>query len=62
MATLARVTAWNEYRHEKSDPEVSKIYPDGIHGGLAEHLGEQGFTVRTATLDEPGHAIDLRNP
>ena len=43
--------------HEKSDPEVSKIYPDGIHGRLAEHLGEQGFTVRTATLDEPEHGL-----
>ena len=36
---------------------MSKIYPDGIHGRLAEHLGEQGFTVRTATLDEPEHGL-----
>ena len=57
MATLPRVTIWNEYRHEKSEPEVSKIYPEGIHGSLAGYLREEGFTIRTATLDEPEHGL-----
>ncbi|NLO82349.1 MAG: trehalose utilization protein ThuA [Clostridiales bacterium] len=53
-----RVTVWNEFRHEKNDPEVAKIYPDGIHNAIADFLKEQGqFEVRTATLDEPEHGL-----
>jgi trehalose utilization protein len=57
MVSLPRVTVWNEYRHEKNDPRVASIYPDGIHETIARHLREQGFTVRTATLDEPEHGL-----
>ena len=52
-----RVTVWNEYRHERSDPVVGAIYPDGIHGALADGLREAGFDVGTATLDEPEHGL-----
>jgi trehalose utilization protein len=52
-----RVTVWNEHRHEKSDEEVARVYPDGIHGALAEALREEGIEVRTATLDEPEHGL-----
>ena len=53
-----RVTVWNEYLHEKRDPKVAKIYPNGIHAVIAEHLrGQPGFEVRTATLDEPEHGL-----
>ena len=36
---------------------VRKIYPDGIHAAIASPLREQGFSVRTATLDEPEHGL-----
>ena len=52
-----RVTVWNEFRHEKSDPEVAAIYPDGIHATIAAALGEHGIEARTATLDEPEHGL-----
>jgi len=53
-----RVTVWNEYLHEKRDPKVAEIYPDGIHAVIAEYLRVQpGFEVRTATLDEPEHGL-----
>ena len=52
-----KVTVWNEYRHEQQHEEVRKIYPDGIHQVLASALGEQGFDVKTATLDEPQHGL-----
>ena len=52
-----RVTVWNEFRHEKSDPEVAAIYPDGIHATIARALGEHGIEARTATLDEPEHGL-----
>jgi trehalose utilization protein len=51
------VTVWNEYRHEKSDDEVAKIYPEGIHAALAAALRETDLDVKTATLDEPGHGL-----
>src|ERR687890_26578 len=35
LAGEPRVTIWNEYRHEKSDENVARIYPEGIHGALA---------------------------
>jgi trehalose utilization protein len=57
MANLPRVTVWNEHRHEKTNPKIAEIYPNGIHGAIAQHLRKQGLTVRTATLDEPGHGL-----
>lgn len=52
-----RVTIWNEYRHEREDPQVAEIYPTGIHGALAETLRSTGLEIRTATLDEPEHGL-----
>ncbi len=47
----ARITVWNEYIHEVNNEVVAAIYPNGIHGALAEALTERtGATVRTATL------------
>ncbi|MDQ3862795.1 MAG: ThuA domain-containing protein [Actinomycetota bacterium] len=57
MAREPHVTIWNEYRHEKSDEQVAKIYPEGIHTVLAAALERGGFEVRTATLDEPGQGL-----
>ena len=56
MAT--RVTVWNEFRHEKDmNHPASTIYPDGIHVPIANYLSDQGFDVKTATLDEPEHGL-----
>lgn len=58
MGKVIRVTVWNEYRHEKMDEKVSKIYPDGIHTAIAGFLKEaEDVEVRTATLDEPEHGL-----
>jgi trehalose utilization protein len=57
MSEPLRVTVWNEFRHERSDPLVSAVYPDGIHAALAAPLREAGHEVRTAMLDEPGHGL-----
>ena len=54
---MTRVTVWNEYRQERSDPVVREVYPDGIHGAIADGLREAGFDVGTATLDEPEHGL-----
>ncbi len=52
-----RVTVWNEGRHEKKNPKVTAIYPNGIHGAIAGALQTSGFVTRTATLDEPEHGL-----
>ena len=57
MDTSIRVTVWNEFRHEQTNEIVRSIYPDGIHNAIAEPLREVGFSVRTATLDEPNHGL-----
>lgn len=54
---MTRVTIWNEFRHEKTDPEVTEIYPDGIHVTIAAALTERGLETGTATLDEPEHGL-----
>lgn len=54
-----RVTVWNEYRHERENPEVAAVYPKGIHEAIAEYLRTlPGMEVRTATLDEPEHGLN----
>jgi trehalose utilization protein len=57
MPPTPRVTIWNEYQHEKIDPHVARIYPNGIHGAIAQHLQSTGLTVHTATLDHPAHGL-----
>jgi len=58
MASKIRVTVWNEYRHEKTDPKVSAVYPNGIHAQIASFLRTNpDIETRTATLDEPEHGL-----
>lgn len=58
MNPPVRVTIWNEFVHERSNPAVAAIYPKGIHGALADALpAHGGFHIRTATLDEPEQGL-----
>lgn len=51
------VTIWNEFIHEK-DEKIAKVYPDGIHGALAQMLGrEDSYAIKTATLEMPEHGL-----
>ncbi|MFA9458566.1 ThuA domain-containing protein [Halalkalibacter sp. AB-rgal2] len=52
-----RVTVWNENRHENKNPVVRDIYPEGIHGAIANALKGAGYDTKTATLDEPEHGL-----
>lgn len=55
---MIRVTVWNEYRHERNEPEIAKIYPQGMHTVIADYLRTIGdLEVRVATLDEPEHGL-----
>lgn len=58
MKDTISVTVWNEYRHEKTNGEIAKLYPDGMHNAIGNYLKTQpGIGVRTATLDEPEHGL-----
>ncbi len=52
-----RVTVWNEGRHEKKNPKVQEVYPEGLHAPIVKYLREQGMDARAATLDEPEHGL-----
>ena len=53
-----KVTIWNEYVHEKEKPKIAEIYPEGIHGAIAQMLGRYDeFEIRTATLDMEEHGL-----
>ncbi|WP_046174866.1 ThuA domain-containing protein [Domibacillus indicus] len=54
---MIKVTVWNENRHEKKNPAVREVYPDGIHGAIAQFLTKAGFDAKTAVLDEPEHGL-----
>ena len=57
------MTIWNENVHEQRDESVRKIYPDGMHGaiadGLRRQLGEK-VAIRVATLEEPEHGLSAK--
>lgn len=57
MTNEIRVTVWNEFRHEKHNEAVKKVYPDGIHTAIAAHLQKQSMQVQVATLDEPEQGL-----
>ena len=55
---MIKVTVWNENLHEQRQEEVRQIYPQGIHGCIADFLGaDRNLFVRTATLAEPEHGL-----
>ena len=38
MIKLPKVTVWNEFRQEKTDKPVARVYPQGIHSVIAKYL------------------------
>ncbi|QGQ95007.1 trehalose utilization protein ThuA [Paenibacillus psychroresistens] len=56
MGQKIKVTIWNEYRHEKINEQVKKVYPNGIHAPIAEGLAAH-CDIRIATLDEVEHGL-----
>jgi trehalose utilization protein len=54
---MINVLVWNENRHEQKEEKVRAVYPNGIHGAIADFLNGEEFKVKTATLDEPEHGL-----
>ncbi len=54
MGNKLNVVIWNEYRHEKTTPDIAALYPKGIHGAIAEFLGKRDdLNITLAALDDP---------
>ena len=54
---MIKVTVWSENLHGQQE-EVRRIYPQGIHGCIADFLQkDKNIFVRTATLEEPEHGL-----
>jgi len=54
-----RITIFNEYVHERQDPAVAEVYPQGIHHALAQLLTHAYPNARIgiATLEAPRHGL-----
>ena len=65
MKQKISVIVWNEFEHERQNPAVGAIYPEGIHAAIAEGLrqvpginpGALPLDISTATLDQPAHGL-----
>ncbi len=58
MPRRLRVTVWGENLHERKNPIVREIYPDGMHTTIAAAIAERrALDVRTATLEQPQHGL-----
>lgn len=58
VVSTTRVLVWNENVHEQKSERIRKVYPDGIHGCIAQALASNSsFSVQTATLQEPEHGL-----
>ena len=58
MAKTINVTIWNEYRHEKSDENVAKLYPNGLHAAIGEFLSKNDdMKITLAALDDPDQGL-----
>lgn len=65
VKTKISVIVWNEFQHERQNPAVQAIYPDGLHAVIAQGLrdtpalnpGALPLDISTATLDQPEHGL-----
>ncbi|WP_283148487.1 ThuA domain-containing protein [Silvimonas soli] len=63
--TSISVIVWNEFQHERQNPAVQAIYPDGLHMAIADALrqtpglnpGALPLEISTATLDQAEHGL-----
>ncbi|MDD5139795.1 MAG: ThuA domain-containing protein [Verrucomicrobiales bacterium] len=60
MSHPINVVVWGEFRHEKKNPKVAAIYPDGMHETIAAFLRrEADMEVSTAWLDQAEHGLTI---
>lgn len=53
-----RALVWNEHVHERENPVVAKLYPEGMHNQIAKLLrADPDISVATALLEQPEHGL-----
>ncbi len=58
MSNKLNVVIWNEFRHEKTDPRVTALYPLGIHAFIKKFLEQDNeLNITLAALDDPDQGI-----
>ena len=58
MSDRIRVLVWGENVHERENPIVAQVYPDGMHNCIADGLREDAaLGIRAATLQENEHGL-----
>jgi trehalose utilization protein len=55
---MIRVSIYNDYIHEQKNEKVAEIYPEGIHGAIANFLNSDDITCRCFTLDTVNDITD----
>ena len=53
---MIRVTIWNEFRHEKTEP-VKSLYPAGMHQAIAAGIAADDLDIRCVALDDPDQGL-----
>jgi len=55
---MINVLIWNEFRHERLQPNVAEIYPNGLHAAIGEYLAQdEGLNIKLACLDDPEQGL-----
>ncbi|MBR7103881.1 MAG: ThuA domain-containing protein [Lentisphaeria bacterium] len=53
---MIRVTIWNEFRHEKTEP-VKSVYPEGMHRAIAAGISADDLDITCVALDDPEQGL-----
>lgn len=54
---MINVTIWNEFYHERTEPIVREVHPEGLHMTLKKGLEDPEFNITTATLNMPDQGL-----
>jgi trehalose utilization protein len=58
---MVNAVVWSEFRHERTNPLVAAIYPDGLHNVIADALHKSPeISASVASLDEAEHGLSER--
>ncbi len=58
MSKKLNVVIWNEYRHERTEEECKRWYPDGIHAYIKDFLSvDENLDITLAALDDPQQGL-----
>lgn len=55
---MIKVTVWNEYYPDNTNPHIESVYPGGIQKAIADFLAKDGrFDAKEAIISQPEHGL-----